>query len=348
MILERGPRLPIEPQNADAEAVFVQRRYRARDEWQKETGKRFMPGQFYFVGGHTKFFGTAMFRFRERDFEATELADGVSPAWPFSYSELEPWYGLAERLFGVHGRAGDDPTEPWRSSDYPHPPIPHEPVIGKLADKLAGMGLHPFHMPSAVDLHPGGRCVRCGTCDAFACRYGAKGDSETRLLSPALAHPNVNLWTETRALRLITDDRGHQIVGVEVSRHGETFRIRAPQFVLSAGAIQSALLLQRSADGHHTEGLANTHRTGSPVWHRDTITPVWHGPHGTRSGACGAGPLVPLLRPPEPACSRCEFLPVICGVEPRTHRCCAGPASRRPARHRMDQRLTTWWRPFSY
>lgn len=258
LILERGPRLPAEPQNSDAEAVFVQRRYRARERWQTGTGEAFEPGQHYFVGGHTKFYGTAMFRLRERDFEATEHEDGVSPAWPFGYAELEPWYGLAERLFGVHGRAGDDPTEPWRSADYPHPPIPHEPVIERFARGFAARGLRPFHMPSAVDLHPGGSCVRCGTCDAFPCRYGAKGDAETRLLRPALAYPNVTLWPETRALRLVTDERGRAIVGVEVDRLGTRSTIRAPHFVLSAGALQSALVLQRSASSAHPDGLANT------------------------------------------------------------------------------------------
>src|SRR5690348_1359653 len=64
LILERGERLPREPQNWDAEAVFVEQRYRTHDTWYDGSGAAFRPGQFYFVGGHTKFFGTAMFRFR--------------------------------------------------------------------------------------------------------------------------------------------------------------------------------------------------------------------------------------------------------------------------------------------
>lgn len=258
LILERGPRLPSEPQNADPEAVFIERRYRAHESWDDGNGRPFAPGQFYFVGGHTKFYGTAMFRFRERDFEEQVHTDGVSPAWPISYADLEPHYAEAERLFGVHGRAGIDPTEPWRSGPYPFPPIPHEPVIAKLADRLAKLGLSPFPMPSAVDLHEGGRCIRCGTCDAFACRYGAKGDAETRLIEPALAHENVTLWPEARVTRLVTDDRGVNIVAAEVEHQGETTMIRAPLFILSAGAINSALLLQRSANGHHPNGLANS------------------------------------------------------------------------------------------
>ena len=258
LILERGPRLPAEAENTSAESVFVQRRYRVKEEWQTEAGRRFVPGQYHFVGGHTKFYGTAMFRFRERDFEEINFRDGNSPAWPFTYSELEPWYAQAEEIFGVHGRAGDDPTEPWRSGPYPHAPIPHEPLIGDLAQRMTDHGLRPFHMPSAVDLHPGGSCIRCGTCDAFPCRIRAKGDAETRLIDPALRYPNVSLWPDCRATRLITDDRGKDIVGVEILRNGALETIRAPLFVLSAGAINSALLLQRSADSRNPDGLANS------------------------------------------------------------------------------------------
>ena len=35
-----------------------------------------------------------------------ESEDGVSPAWPVGYDELEPYYAEAERLFRVHGTAG--------------------------------------------------------------------------------------------------------------------------------------------------------------------------------------------------------------------------------------------------
>src|SRR5215475_6070748 len=152
LLIERGPRLPREPQNRSAEAVFVERRYRTTETWIDGRGQRFRPGQFYYVGGHTKFFGTAMFRFRTRDFEAVEHDDGVSPAWPIDYAELEPWYAQAERLFGVHGQAGDDPTEPPRSGPYPFPPIPHEPLMDELAQSFRSLGLKPFHMPSSIGL----------------------------------------------------------------------------------------------------------------------------------------------------------------------------------------------------
>jgi choline dehydrogenase-like flavoprotein len=258
LILERGERLAREPQNWDAEAVFVDQRYRTTDRWYDGAGHAFRPGQFYYVGGHTKFYGTAMFRFRERDFDGVSHEDGDSRPWPIRYRDLEPWYAQAEQLFGVHGQAGDDPTDPPRSTPYPFGPIPHEPVVAEVFERMRARGLHPAHMPAAIDLHAGGSCVRCGTCDAFPCKIGAKGDAETRLIEPALTHANVRLATGSKVKRLIADERSRRIVAAEYERGGETLRVSAPLFVLSAGAINSAAILLASASSAKPDGLANS------------------------------------------------------------------------------------------
>lgn len=258
LVLERGEALPRELENWDAEAVFGQLRYRAKETWTDGDGRRYRPGQYYFVGGHTKFFGTAMFRFREADFEALEHEEGVSPAWPIKYGDIEPYYDLAERLFGVRGAAGEDPTEPSRSHGYPHPPIPDEPVIARLRDALHAQGLHPFHMPSAIDLGDGGHCVRCATCDAFPCRIDAKGDAETRLLRPALQKGGVRLMTGARVSRLVTDASGRRIEAAIVETREGTQTIGGDLFVLSAGAVNSAALLLASKNDKWPRGLANS------------------------------------------------------------------------------------------
>lgn len=255
-VIERGEFLPREEGNGDPEAIFVDRRYQTTDTWHAD-GRAFRPGMFYWVGGHTKFYGTAMFRFRERDFQRVEHEEGISPAWPISYDELEPWYEQAERLFGVRGQGGIDPTEPRRAADYGFPPVPHEPLLADIEQRLRAQGLHPFPMPTAIDFGAGGNCRRCDNCDAMACRFEAKGDAEVKLLRPALRDDNVRLMPGTRVERLITDDRGRRIVAAEVVRGGERRRIHADTFVLSAGAINSAALLLRSADRHHPNGLAN-------------------------------------------------------------------------------------------
>ena len=257
LVIERGPVLPREAQNWDIEAVFVDQRYKTTETWYADE-RPFRPGMFYFVGGHTKFYGTAMFRFRERDFEELVHEEGISPAWPIRYDDLEPWYAEAERLFGVRGQSDIDPTEPPRSAPYAHAPVPHEPVLAAIAQRLEAQGLKPFPMPSAIDLGPGGRCQRCANCDAIPCKIDAKGDAEVRLIRPALAKPNVKLCSSVRAERLITDDTGRRIVAMEVVDGDARRRITADLFVLSAGAINSAARLLRSANDRHPRGLANS------------------------------------------------------------------------------------------
>ena len=257
LVLERGPILPREAQNWQPEAVFCNRRYHTNETWWANQ-RSFNPGMFYFVGGNTKFYGTAMFRFREKDFESLTHEEGVSPAWPIKYSDLEPWYCQAESLFGVRGQAGVDPTDPPRSAPYSYGPIPHEPVIDQIAKQLSAQGLTPFSMPSAVDYGPNGKCQRCANCDAFPCKIDAKGDAETVLIRPALKHSNIELVSDAYVQKLHTDPAGRKIVAADVLINGTNQRITADTFILSAGAVNSAALLLRSANASNPRGLANS------------------------------------------------------------------------------------------
>ena len=92
LLLERGDFLPRETQNWDPGAVFVDGRYISPDTWYDADGKPFQPQSHYFVGGATKMYGAALYRLRPEDFGELKHADGVSPAWPLSYDEFEPWY----------------------------------------------------------------------------------------------------------------------------------------------------------------------------------------------------------------------------------------------------------------
>ncbi|MDE0390741.1 MAG: GMC family oxidoreductase [Rhodospirillales bacterium] len=258
VILERGSRLPREDRNWDPEAVYADAAYKSDERWVDGNGRSFRPGQFYYVGGHTKVFGATMFRFRREDFSAMEHAGGLSPAWPIDYETLEPYYARAERLFGVHGEACADPTEPPRSGPYPHPPLRHNPVIAEVAEQLRAQGLHPFPVPSSVQNHEGGACVRCNTCDGFPCRLGAKGDAETRLIDPVLQHENVELRCQAQVVRLRADASGRRVAAAELA---DGTKVQGDLFVLAAGAVNSAAILLRSTHAKHPEGLANASGT---------------------------------------------------------------------------------------
>ena len=110
LLLERGDWLPREPSNWLAQDVFVDNKYISPDTWYDPSGKPFQPQVHYFVGGATKLYGAALYRLRPRDFEELEHHDGISPAWPISYDELEPYNTLAEQLYEVHGARVEDPT----------------------------------------------------------------------------------------------------------------------------------------------------------------------------------------------------------------------------------------------
>jgi len=259
VVLERGTRLPREEANWSPRRVFIGGLYKNAGHWEDAGGGRFMPGVHYWVGGNTKMYGASLVRFREADFEAIEYPEGLSPAWPFRYADLEPFYGVAEQWLGVHGTVGQDPTEPWRSTGYPYPALDQEPYIAELIRRFAEQGVTPSTAAIAVDHRPGGSCVRCGTCDGFPCMLGAKGDAETRGIDPALATGNVTLMESVEVTRLVTDPGGSRVVEAQGRRPGgESVRILAKAFVVSAGAVNSARLLMRSATSRQPDGLANS------------------------------------------------------------------------------------------
>ncbi len=255
-ILERGEQLPDTPAARDAKAIFIDQRYRPKETWRDGQGAEFNPGNYYYVGGNSKFYGAVMLRYRERDFDALEHADGVSPAWPISYAELEPWYGRAERLFQVRGVAGEDPTEPRRSTGYPHRAVPDEPAIAQVRDRLTAQGVRPFSLPLAIDID---RWLRRAATpwDAFPDTRTGKLDAETAPLAQALRDPDVSLVTGAFVERLLVAPDGKRVEGVSYRQDGERRELRAGTVVLAAGAVNSAALLLRSAGDACPDGVAN-------------------------------------------------------------------------------------------
>lgn len=267
LILERGGYLPRERDNWDSTAVFVQGKYRAPEFWYDKHGNRFPPEVNYYVGGNTKFYGAALFRLRPEDFGELRHHDGVSPAWPIRYEDLEPYYTQAEHLYLVHGRHGEDPTEGPTGAQYAYPPVEHEARIQQLSDDLGKAGLHPFHLPIGVNLtqDENGRathdsvCIRCDRVDGFPCLMGAKSDAQVICVDPALTYDNVTMVTGADVRRLETDPTGRTVTRVVAElESGATEEFSADIVVVAAGAVNSAVLLLRSADDRHPGGLANS------------------------------------------------------------------------------------------
>jgi choline dehydrogenase-like flavoprotein len=260
LIAERGQRLPREPENSSAAEVYVKHRYQNADTWYNgTTGAPFKPGVYYYVGGNTKVYGACLPRFRKSDFEATETADGISPAWPFSYDDLEPYYTAAEKMLRVRGEIGDDDTEPRHSEPFPLPALDHEPTIAALAASLQKQGLHPFRMATGMQLDTLEDRAACTMCDGAPCETGHKAEAENSAIEPALSSDSISLETGLRIHRLVTNGPGDRVVAaLAVREDGTLVRIEAATFVLAAGAVNSSVVLLRSTSGAHPTGLANS------------------------------------------------------------------------------------------
>ncbi len=79
LILERGEHLPREADNWNPKAVFIDNKYRTKEQWYDSRNKPFHPNCHYWVGGNTSFYGAALMRLREGDFHATRHKGGLSP-----------------------------------------------------------------------------------------------------------------------------------------------------------------------------------------------------------------------------------------------------------------------------
>src|SRR5260370_35148891 len=159
LLIERGDFLPQEPENWSPEAVFDHKRYKPNETWYDETGKPFSPGVHYFVGGNTKVYGAALPRLRKEDFSELEHEEGISPGWPITYEELEPYYERAEHLLAVHGSARGGPPDPPPGSPLPLPPLPPDPPYAAAKEGNYGPRLQPSFLTHAGDAR-----VDAGVC----------------------------------------------------------------------------------------------------------------------------------------------------------------------------------------
>jgi choline dehydrogenase-like flavoprotein len=251
LMIERGGWVARGPQNWDASGVgLVTPHFTTESPYEVIAGpRRYRAGSWHCVGGQSVFYGGASFRYREVDFEPTPPIVGDSGAdWPFRYDTLEPFYTAAEQLLGVAGEANTDPTEPRREMPYSHRPAPLSRSSTIIADAARRLGLRPFRIPLAITFNAEGSrraCVRCGTCDGYACAAESKNDVATTLI-PALLQNGMTLRTNTVCVRLARE--GRRISGIDcVDRvTGERFRLTASRVVLAAGALATPHLLLAS------------------------------------------------------------------------------------------------------
>jgi choline dehydrogenase-like flavoprotein len=242
LLLERGDFMPLEEQNRSNVDIFKKERYHAPEQWYDIAGEPFSPQTNYAIGGNTKIYGAVLMRMREQDFEAKNHQKGISPEWCLKYQDFEPYYAEAEQLYKVHGRLGDDPTEPPRSADYPYPPNDHEPQIQEVVDAIAQQGLHPTALPLGLTRQSD----------------DPTNDSEVSGIAPALKHANVTVKTSAKVVCLHTNPSGQVVKAVEAEINGRPYLFLGDIVVLACGAVNSAAILLRSCSDVCANGLANS------------------------------------------------------------------------------------------
>ena len=248
LMLELGPWIDRGPSQRAWSVCWNDRAGYSQDPGYRVEGEsRKQIGSFHCVGGASLFYGGVALRMRERDFAGY---DGVAPglSWPFAYRELAPHYDEAERLLGIIGDDGSDPTAPPRGRPVPKPLMDLSPTSRALEAAALRLGMHPFRIPLAIDRGPD-PCEGCCACDGFVCER--KNDLATAVL-PRLQQAGLHVRPDTVVRRLFAE--GARVVAVDaVDRNsGERLRFEADRFVLAAGALATPQLLLASGLNHRS------------------------------------------------------------------------------------------------
>lgn len=210
------------------------------------------------VGGCTQHWGGVAVRYTESDFTLRSNW-GIGDDWPIKYSDLEPYYGIAEWEIGVSGN-DDNPFSSWRSTPFPMPAFPYSFTDKFFMGPCAKLGIKLHTVPYARNTkfranRPS--CQAFGTCSSLRiCPIRAQYSGDIHV-EKALATNNVTLKSNSSVLHINTDERGNVISVTFADKNGNQHEQKAKVFILAAHAVESARLLLMSTSSHYPNGLAN-------------------------------------------------------------------------------------------
>ncbi len=223
LVLEKGEALPRDGSTLDTKTVFKEGVFKNKNTWVDGQNREFIPGEFYNVGGKTKWYGAALLRFSPAEFEAD--ADHQCLAWPFGYDTLAPYYDHAEQLLKVET-------------------FDNEPQLKALLDKITTADPAwrcdrlPLGLSKAIVNDP----AEAKHFDGYASPSGYKSDAEVCLIEPIADDEHFNLATGKSVTALLPGDGDASVVGGVRCADGSTYH--APVVVLAAGAMTSPRILQ--------------------------------------------------------------------------------------------------------
>lgn len=214
------------------------------------------PLMYSAVGGSTIVWGGHFPRFHPSDFRTRSL-DGVGDDWPLDYDELEPYYDLNDRIFGVSGLAGD-PAYPPRP-ERPTPPLPLGADGALIAGGFDRLGWHWWPSDAAIVTTAYGQgrqpCNHCGPC-GIGCPRGAKSSADVSYWPLALAR-GAELRTHCRVREITVDGRGRARGVLYYDRDGALHEQMAGIVVVACNGVGTPRLLLNSRSRLFPDGLAN-------------------------------------------------------------------------------------------
>lgn len=215
--------------------------------------REFVPLLGQGVGGSSLLYGAALERFFPEDFYPQSYLDKdpkASPLnWLFDYSALEKSYHQAEQLYQVHGGA-DSLRSQFQSPSLKTAELTKEGQ--KLYQYLQSKELHPYRLP--VGHKPRSQSA-CQGCQAYICICDDKADALQVAIKPALKTERAFVLADAEVLRLnATTDK---VQGVTVKKGSELIELKAKNFVLAAGALNTPKILLNSTTPYWKQGLAN-------------------------------------------------------------------------------------------
>ncbi len=223
LVIERGGFVPRDGSTLDVKKVFVDGVFNNKDVWVDGVNQKFVPDEFHDVGGKTKWYGAALFRFSAHEFEPD--AEFNCLGWPFGLDTLAPYYEEAEALLSVNH-------------------FDNEPELQALIERITAHD--PRWKPDSIPLglkreilkHPN----EAKHFDGFASPGGYKSDAQVDIIDLIKDDPGFTLMTGRAVTGLVgADGHSERIVGVKLA---DGSRHIAPVVVLSAGAMTSPRILQ--------------------------------------------------------------------------------------------------------
>lgn len=210
------------------------------------------------TGGSAAHHFACWFRLHEDDF-TYKTTYGVGLDWPFTYTDLRPYYDQIQAEVGV---SGDDDTDIWTPphAPYPDPPLPILAQGKTLKRGFDALGIPTSPTPQAILSRPKGEraaCILDGWC-AAGCPIGALANPQVTYLRDALL-AGATVINDAYVTRVLTNAAGDRATGVEFfDAAGARQQVDGKVIALGAYAIENPRILLNSASSAHPHGLANS------------------------------------------------------------------------------------------